>query len=143
MTTEADDCDVVWCDMLQEERAREEERLRLEEERRILEEERRAREEAERRAIQRKNELDRKRSRLPSEPREGKPHLQHLRCPVCRCCCRRVVNVAADRVNGGRRGRVQRGGPPSRRLAPQPQIPHVRHDQSTLCTWPRSSSSFL
>lgn len=58
-------------DQEKEERAREEERQRLEEERQVLEEERRVREEAERKAIHRQNELDRKRSRLPSEPREG------------------------------------------------------------------------
>lgn len=66
--------------MLQEERAREEERQRLEEERRALEEERRVREEAERKAIHRKNELDRKRSRLPSEPREGMPSALRALC---------------------------------------------------------------
>jgi FAS-associated factor 2 len=58
-------------DQEKEERVREEERQRGEEERRAREEERRVREEAERKAAHRKNELDKKRARLPSEPREG------------------------------------------------------------------------
>jgi len=56
---------------LQEEKAREEERQRLEEERRVIDEERRIREEAERKANYRKNQLERKRMRLPSEPQDG------------------------------------------------------------------------
>jgi hypothetical protein len=94
-------------DTLQEEKAREEERLRLEEERRILEEEEeeiRAREEAKRRANQRKNELDRKRSRLPSKPREGLPAfsptfaVSHSRWRVVRECSYLIAITVAGEV---------------------------------------------
>lgn len=58
-------------DQEKEEKAREEERRMQEEERRRLEEERRIREEAERKANFVRSELEKKRKRLPPEPREG------------------------------------------------------------------------
>lgn len=83
-------------DQEKEEKAREEERQRQEEERRTLEEERRIREEAERKANHRKNELERKRARLPSEPREGNCNYMRSVCVIHnRVTCQASVPVVS------------------------------------------------
>lgn len=105
----------------QEEKAREEERQKEEEERRIHEEQRRLREEEERKAIHRKNELKRKRSRLPPEPREGKKAFFSLAIPGH---ASHLAMVA--RGNGMHRRR-----PSSQWIADQPQVPPFQYLQGT------------